>query len=108
LHGEQRLEELGLDSLMAVELRSLIAKNFGVEISTIELIQTPSIAKLAQRLLVGICGDESAERGAGRAPADVVTSASAALIPPFPGQSVPGGFPAWVGASPVGESQQEA
>ncbi|HEU5319721.1 MAG TPA: beta-ketoacyl reductase, partial [Methylomirabilota bacterium] len=49
--SDQPLAELGLDSLMAVELSCLIEDNLGVKPSAIELVQASSVAALAERLL---------------------------------------------------------
>lgn len=51
LDGGQPLADLGLDSLMAVELSCLIEDNLGVNTSAIELTQAQSVSKLAERLL---------------------------------------------------------
>ena len=50
----QPLAELGLDSLMAVELSCLIEDDLGVKTPAIELTQSPSLSKLAERLLPAI------------------------------------------------------
>lgn len=59
LDGGQPLADLGLDSLMAVELSCLIEDNLGVNTSAIELTQAQSVSKLAERLL-----NEIASQGA--------------------------------------------
>jgi acyl transferase domain-containing protein/NADPH:quinone reductase-like Zn-dependent oxidoreductase/NAD(P)-dependent dehydrogenase (short-subunit alcohol dehydrogenase family)/SAM-dependent methyltransferase/acyl carrier protein len=50
----QPLSDHGLDSLMAVELSCLIEDTLGVKLPTIELVQTPSLTRLAERLLASL------------------------------------------------------
>jgi acyl transferase domain-containing protein/NAD(P)-dependent dehydrogenase (short-subunit alcohol dehydrogenase family)/acyl carrier protein len=50
LDAHIRLTELGVDSLMAMELEAVIEKQIGMKIPTIELMKGPTIAQLAQYL----------------------------------------------------------
>lgn len=54
LDTSQPLADLGLDSLMAVELSCLIEDDLGVKTPAIELTQSPSLSKLTERLLTAI------------------------------------------------------
>jgi NAD(P)-dependent dehydrogenase (short-subunit alcohol dehydrogenase family)/acyl carrier protein len=47
----RRLDQLGMDSLMAVELATLVQRRFGCEIPTVELASAPSLASLTRRVL---------------------------------------------------------
>jgi NADPH:quinone reductase-like Zn-dependent oxidoreductase/SAM-dependent methyltransferase/acyl carrier protein len=49
--------EMGIDSLMGVEMQMSIEKQFGVEIPTMELMGGISITQIAGRILIGIMGD---------------------------------------------------
>jgi acyl carrier protein len=51
LNVHQRLIDLGLDSLMAMELEYLIKTDLGVEISMVTFLQGPSIAQLVTDVL---------------------------------------------------------
>ena len=70
------LTGLGIDSLMAVELRNRVERDLGVRLSVVELLQGPSIAALARSLDVRLAipahpasgehdqhGDTKARRG---------------------------------------------
>lgn len=48
---EQNLIALGVDSLMALELKHSVKDGLGIEISTIELLKGPSTAQMAKKLL---------------------------------------------------------
>jgi len=56
LTADRSLLDLGMDSLMLVELRLDLEKQFGVVIPTLELMDTGTVARLAQRIIdhVGI------------------------------------------------------
>jgi len=56
LTTDRSLLDLGMDSLMLVELRLGLEKQFGVVIPTLELMDTGTVARLAQRIIdhVGI------------------------------------------------------
>jgi malonyl CoA-acyl carrier protein transacylase/NAD(P)-dependent dehydrogenase (short-subunit alcohol dehydrogenase family)/acyl carrier protein len=51
IDAEAQLADLGVDSLMAVEIQSAIKKTFGVEMSTLELLRGNTVGTLATRLL---------------------------------------------------------
>jgi phthiocerol/phenolphthiocerol synthesis type-I polyketide synthase C len=48
---DQSLLDLGMDSLMLVELQMKLEKQCGIVISTLELMDTTTVAKLAQRIV---------------------------------------------------------
>ncbi len=47
----RRLDQLGVDSLLAAELAALLQQRLGCELSTMELTGTPNLAALARRVL---------------------------------------------------------
>ena len=49
---QESLQNLGLDSLMALELKQRLENGLGIELPVESLIQEPSLAKLSARLLV--------------------------------------------------------
>src|SRR6516164_2205213 len=51
LAADQSLLDLGMDSLMLVELQMKLEKQCGIVISTLELMDTTTVAKLAQRIV---------------------------------------------------------
>ncbi|MBV8506730.1 MAG: SDR family NAD(P)-dependent oxidoreductase, partial [Alphaproteobacteria bacterium] len=51
LAADQSLLDLGMDSLMLVELQMQLEKQSGIVISTLELMDTTTVAKLAQRIV---------------------------------------------------------
>jgi acyl carrier protein len=51
LAADQSLLDLGMDSLMLVELQMKLEKQCGMVISTLELMDTTTVAKLAQRIV---------------------------------------------------------
>jgi surfactin synthase thioesterase subunit/acyl carrier protein len=50
LNVEQPLKTVGLDSLMAIELKNLVEQNLAVEIPAAKLLEGPTIAQLAELL----------------------------------------------------------
>jgi len=50
--------DMGLDSLMGVELMSAIESRLGVTVSVMALSETPTLAKLSERLAKQIKGDD--------------------------------------------------
>jgi microcystin synthetase protein McyG len=61
LDVEQPLNNLGIDSLMAVELRNHVQAKLGVVIPVAQLLQDPSISQLSQSLLERLISDSSTE-----------------------------------------------
>ncbi|ABX04516.1 MAG TPA: type I polyketide synthase [Herpetosiphon sp.] len=56
---DQPLNRLGLDSIMAVELKNRIEVDLGVSLSIVELLQGASIAQLTQRILPSIAEQDA-------------------------------------------------
>ena len=48
------LNQMGIDSFMAVEIRNSVFKVFGINISTMDLLKNISINQLAMRLVVDL------------------------------------------------------
>lgn len=57
LNSEQPLNELGLDSLMAVELKARIEADMGVAVPTVELMQGPSVSRLTHLFFERLSGE---------------------------------------------------
>ncbi|MEP6999079.1 MAG: SDR family NAD(P)-dependent oxidoreductase [bacterium] len=57
VEADARLNDLGLDSLMAVELRNRLEREFGVDIPVMTLLQGPSISGVAELIRVAIGGE---------------------------------------------------
>jgi acyl carrier protein len=72
LTADRSLLDLGMDSLMLVELRLGLEKQFGVVIPTLELMDTTTVTRLAQRIIdhAGIGPAAAATRRAARPVAD--------------------------------------
>ncbi|MEO8623931.1 MAG: SDR family NAD(P)-dependent oxidoreductase, partial [bacterium] len=56
IEADARLNEMGLDSLMAVELRNRLEREFGVDIPVMTLLQGPSVSGVADLIRVAIGG----------------------------------------------------
>ncbi len=56
--GQDALTSLGMDSLMAIEIKTTIASSMRVDISVLELLQGITVAQLAARLLTSLRLDE--------------------------------------------------
>jgi acyl transferase domain-containing protein/NADPH:quinone reductase-like Zn-dependent oxidoreductase/NADP-dependent 3-hydroxy acid dehydrogenase YdfG/aryl carrier-like protein len=56
LDGQRPLNELGLDSIMGVELRNWIADELRVDLPTVQLVRGPSIDHLTELLLAQLGG----------------------------------------------------
>ena len=61
LDMERPVTELGLDSLMGIELRNWIEKELRMNLPGVELLRGPSIARVAQILLQQLSPDWSPE-----------------------------------------------
>lgn len=61
LDSNRPLQELGLDSLMSVELVVAVEERFGIRLPVMELSETSSIAKLTVRILELLRGSQDAE-----------------------------------------------
>ena len=61
LDSNRPLQELGLDSLMSVELVVAVEERFGIRLPVMELSETSSIAKLTVRILELLRGSKDAE-----------------------------------------------
>jgi acyl transferase domain-containing protein/NADPH:quinone reductase-like Zn-dependent oxidoreductase/acyl carrier protein len=62
LDGQAPLEQLGLDSLMAVELRNILGRRLGLTLSATLLFDYPALAPLAEHIAhdhLGLGGDEA-------------------------------------------------
>ncbi len=57
LDVHQPLNRLGIDSLMAVELKNRIERQLGVTIPLIRFVEGPSIARIAEFLAAGLAGE---------------------------------------------------
>ena len=56
---EQPLLTMGIDSLMAIELKSRVEREIGVAIPLLQLVKGPSLVELAHVLLAAMTGDAS-------------------------------------------------
>ena len=56
IDSDRPLNEMGLDSLMTVELKNRLEKELGSSIPTVELMRGPSIKKLSNVLIVQLTG----------------------------------------------------
>jgi acyl carrier protein len=61
IDADRSLHDMGLDSLMGVELMLALKKRFGVNLPVMALSENPTLARLAQQVLELIEGDEQAE-----------------------------------------------
>jgi acyl transferase domain-containing protein/NADPH:quinone reductase-like Zn-dependent oxidoreductase/acyl carrier protein len=61
IDAHRSIYDMGLDSLMGVELVLALESRFGIRLSVMMLSTTPSIAKLAERLLAQLKGAENNE-----------------------------------------------
>jgi aryl carrier-like protein len=73
---EQPLIMMGIDSLMAVELRSRIERELGVAIPLLQLIKGPSLAELTRTLIATMSGNAVPSRSEVRKDAPVETAAA--------------------------------
>ncbi len=61
INANQSMYEMGLDSLMGVELMVAIESRFNVQIPVMALSEAPTLSKLADRLIVQLRGDNKTE-----------------------------------------------
>ncbi|HEY0993168.1 MAG TPA: amino acid adenylation domain-containing protein [Kofleriaceae bacterium] len=92
----QPLNRLGLDSLMAVELKNGIEADLGVMVPVVRFLQGPSIAQLAEQLtsLLAARADASAPTAPDPAPPTIVADPGA-RCEPFPLNDIQQAY--WVG-----------
>ncbi|MFE0250332.1 SDR family NAD(P)-dependent oxidoreductase [Streptomyces sp. NPDC059010] len=65
----RRLDQLGVDSLLAAELTTLLRQRLGCEVPAVELAGTPSLAALARRVLARLdCGRRRSGQGSAEKP----------------------------------------
>ena len=58
LRGDERLTDLGLDSLMVTQLSVALEDRFGLRLPTMRLLKGPTLAELARELARKIAGDQ--------------------------------------------------
>ncbi|CAN5903897.1 N/A [soil metagenome] len=75
---EARLNALGLDSLMAVELRNRLEREFGVDIPVMTLLQGPTVSGVAEIVDVAIGG--APVGGTSTSPAVAMPESAAPLV----------------------------
>jgi len=73
----QDLNNLGIDSLMILELTFSIKDEFGVEISTISLLKQPTISELAENIISKLFSDLEKLEGYGNSDQEISNSAVA-------------------------------
>jgi acyl carrier protein len=79
---QDSLTNLGMDSMMAIEVKQRIETALQVDVSVLELLQGATIAELAERILTSLHVDESA--AAATAAADDAAGAPADAAPEQP------------------------
>lgn len=73
----QSVLELGMDSLMGVELALAIEGRFGVSMPAMALSQGPTITRLTERIVAQLCHEESGDNGAAQQAANQVAQVAA-------------------------------
>ncbi len=76
INAEQSMYDIGLDSLMGVELMVAIESRFSVQIPVLALSEAPTLNKLANRLIVLTRGDNLSEDAATESNANLIASVS--------------------------------
>jgi acyl transferase domain-containing protein/aryl carrier-like protein len=66
--GQEALTSLGMDSMMAIEVKHRVAASVKVDLSVLELLQGITVARLATRLLAALPFAEAAPAAAQEAP----------------------------------------
>jgi phthiocerol/phenolphthiocerol synthesis type-I polyketide synthase C len=79
LAADQPLLDLGMDSLMLVELQMALERQCGIVVSTLELMDRTTVAKLAQRIVDHV-GTAAAAKAPASDPDDREPSAEPAII----------------------------
>ncbi|MFA5171064.1 MAG: type I polyketide synthase [Sulfuriferula sp.] len=64
IDANRSIYDMGLDSLMGVELVVALESRFGIRLSVMALSTSPTIAKLAERLITQLKGSDKAETSA--------------------------------------------
>lgn len=89
IDANRSIYDMGLDSLMGVELVVALESRFGIRLSVMALSESPTIAKLAERMIVQLKGHDKIETDAAHHQvkqiaaqhgADVTTESVASLI----------------------------
>jgi amino acid adenylation domain-containing protein len=94
----QPLNRLGLDSLMAVELKNGIEVDLGVTVPVVRFLQDPSVAELAEQLTRLLAGRAASPGAAAAAPdpaLPTIVPAPGARCEPFPLNDIQQAY--WVG-----------
>ena len=73
LHPHQALLDLGIDSLMVVELQLAFEQQFGISVSPVELMEITSIAQLVRHVASKLGIESAPALGEAAAPASAVT-----------------------------------
>ncbi|SPE21094.1 Polyketide synthase (fragment) [Burkholderiales bacterium] len=66
IDASHSIYDMGLDSLMGVELVIALEARFGIRLPVMALSESPTIARLTERIIARLRGDEAAELAAGR------------------------------------------
>ena len=61
IHPRRSLHDLGMDSLMAVELAMGLERRFGIQLPVMMLNESPNAEKVALRIVDKVFGEEDAE-----------------------------------------------
>ncbi len=67
IDATRSVQEMGLDSLMGVELAVAVESRFGIRLPVMALSDSPNVLKLAGWIIAQLRGDEAAAAGASRA-----------------------------------------
>ncbi len=76
LDVREPLNNMGLDSLIAIELQTAMHSKFGVEIPTLELMKGISVAQIARHILSKLCVEACAAQAPSNAPRKVSPNAA--------------------------------
>lgn len=78
--AERPLTEMGVDSLMAVELQTIVDRDFGVNLPLTSLLEGATVRQLSQRVLGGLDLDAGPATAVGSGPASTPETSSAAPV----------------------------